>query len=170
MIEYEEWQRQLRSLYGSQIFQNWALCQEIRLVDDKNAVFLCLEPTHKLQESTKIIENKSLDHIELYLTYSKIYSEPLLLLRIWEEKSSEDILMTRLMFPCKVESLLGVEGKFQLGLDTFIDIGNTAWYSFHPCDTSSIVGDQEAFRPTYLRRWTSIFVFSWLGYEDCSYT
>ena len=74
--------------------------------------------------------------------------------------------MTKLMFPDDIESLLDVEGKFQLGLDTITNLENSVWYSFHPCDTSNIIGDQIEVMPTYLRRWVSIFVFSWLGYED----
>ncbi|CAI4045586.1 E2-like conjugating enzyme SKDI_12G0170 [Saccharomyces kudriavzevii IFO 1802] len=165
MILYEEWRSQLDLLFNSNVLQSWALCQEIHLDDKTNALSLRLRPTHRLQEDTKRVEKKSLDHIQLCLTYSKIYNEPLLLLRIWEEKCTENILLTKLMFPAKVESLLGVEGKFQLGLDTVIDLENSLWYSFHPCDTPNIVGDLPEFKSTYLRRWVSIFVFSWLGYE-----
>ena len=166
MIPYQEWHTQLQLLYNSQIFQNWALCQEIHLNDEKDALSLRLKPTRQLQKNTERIENKSLDHIQLYLTYSKVYSEPFLLLRIWEDKSTNGISMTKLMLPSNIESLLGVEDKFQLGLDTIIDLESSVWYSFHPCDTSSIIGDQAEFMSTYLRRWVSVFVFSWLAYED----
>lgn len=166
MIPYQEWHSQLQSLYDSQIFHNWALCQDVHLNDEKDGLLLRLIPTRQLQKNTERIENKLLNHIELYLTYSKVYNEPLLLLRIWEEKSIDGIPMTKLMLPTDIESLLDVQGKFQLGLDTIINLEGSVWYSFHPCDTSCIVGDQAEFMSTYLRRWVSIFIFSWLGYED----
>lgn len=160
MISYKDFNDQLKRLYDSQTLQRQG---SVSLVLHKNdSVVMQISVPHTVTK-----ESPALSHLELKITYSPVYQEPLLLLRLWRRDSSQDD-MTDLVspwFPQDIRALLGIDKSFQVELDAVVSPVShfqETWYSIHPCDTAEIVGDQVQYVDGYLERWFSVFVFSWL--------
>ncbi|CCE93546.1 E2-like conjugating enzyme TDEL_0G01790 [Torulaspora delbrueckii] len=156
MISYQRYCDQLHQLYDSKTLQNQIVVQVVRLLDDSILLQTAVPSTAK-----------DLSHLELKITYSQVYQEPLLLLRVWrKDQSQEDESdFVSLWFPQDVSALLGIDKSFQLELDAVVSPTShlqETWYSIHPCDTAEIVGDQAKYADGYLNRWLSVFLFSWL--------
>ena len=188
MLSYQEFKDQLKTLPQS-ITNVWKLNSQqeqlypysIQTVyipgNDVPTLNISIEPTTDIpcdNNNPSIFTrasgdyNTNLTRLEFKVTYSTVYSEPLLLLRLWRLDTDDEIgLTTKLWFPVDINKLLfGKEEEddvpFRVSLDTFDGLGGT-WYFFHACDTGAIVGGEGVVDECYLRRWISVFLVSWWG-------
>lgn len=174
MIGYSEYREQLLKIYQSAILQDWSCCQQVFYRGEDDSIILqTIVPSHAVISAA--LANVKLAHLEFKITYTSVYQEPQLLLRLWQKKNLqldklefEDDMLTP-WFPPNVQQILGIVGQFQLGLDTVATTmahKQEAWYSIHPCDTADIVGNQENYSDKYLSRWLSVFLFSWVNSSE----
>lgn len=166
MILRSEYLNQLRKLHDSSFLEERCTILNSHYMVEEDALIL------QAAVPPSVLETFSLAYIEFKITYTPIYQEPFLLMRLWrkysmqESKDDFDDDMITLWFPADVKQALGIMQDFQVGLDAISSTSEKtqeAWYSFHPCDTAQIVGDQELYRGNYLERWLSVFLFSWYG-------
>ena len=180
MLSYQEFKDQLRTLpqsitnLRSQLSPNPYSIQTVYLQgNNEPTLSISIEPTTTdtpNDKNTSIFTrasteyNTNLARLEFRVTYSTVYSEPLLLLRLWRLDVDDEIGLTttRLWFPADINKLLfgkdGDEGNvpFRVSLDTFSGCLGGTWYFFHACDTGAIVGGE--CRQNYLTRWISVFL------------
>lgn len=152
-LEYEQFVQQLTRLAESrELYKNLPLLQH-DLVHSP----CCLHLT--VPNSTR----NTGGHIELLITFSRVYREPLLLIRVWATTALDGIETSQLAHSAETMATLRIPSYLTLGLDTILDAQyphalQGAWYSVHPCDTRDIVGDDVTVRDTYLDRWVSVFL------------
>ncbi|QLG75052.1 hypothetical protein HG535_0H03790 [Zygotorulaspora mrakii] len=157
MISHSEYCRQLNSAYNEGSVQANPYCQQIVYDSSSHTILM------KTGIPSKASNSMRLDHLEFKITYSHVYQEPLLLLRIWIREHNDEFTMSKLWFPKDVKQILNIDSAFQLGLDSIssdMRQHQEAWYSFHPCDTSYMIGDKPEYLDKYLERWLSVFLFS----------
>ena len=178
MLSYQEFKDQLRTLpqsitnLWSQLSPSPYSIQTVYLQgNNEPTLSISIEPTTTdtlNDKNTSIFTrasteyNTNLARLEFRVTYSTVYSEPLLLLRLWRLDVDDEfgLTTTRLWFPADIDKLLfGKDDRdvpFRVSLDTFGGCLGGSWYFFHACDTGAIVGGE--CRQNYLTRWISVFL------------
>lgn len=156
MIPYSKYCEQLRELYDSKLLQSHRLVNIVRYLDDSILLHAAVPAS-----------STDLSHLELKITYTHVYQEPLLLIKVWqrEHPGNEYIDLVSPCYPQDIRALLGIDKSFQVELDAVISPKThtqETWYSIHPCDTAEIVGGQAQFLDGYLKRWISVFLLSWV--------
>lgn len=160
MLPHKKFCEQLAELYHTGALQKSPLCQHVFYDTENHSMYVATAPPTNVDAVLK------LDHLELKITYSDVYQEPQLLLRVWQEDLDSEFTGIKLWFPQDVKRVLDIGNQFQLGLDAVSTDTNQStgvWYSFHPCDTADIVGDKVEYIDKYLERWLSVFLSSWLA-------
>ena len=174
MLTYKQYCRQLQELSLPDIHGSECITKML-LTCFKNGdeMVIRVKPTQKIIHRC-ILECIKVNYIDLKISYSKIYQEPILLLQIWIELNPDDdknvdimenIDNSKLFYPKGLQYILNIPpDQYEIELDTLSGsqmTHNSAWYSFHPCNTSNMIGSDSRYLNSYLQRWVSVFIISW---------
>lgn len=155
MITKTQFDTQLQQIYAERILQGRTDVQVVFFQD--SALLIHLSPKPSIREKTGA--TLLLGRIE----YSEIYQEPSLYIQLIEHKRGLDGLEIishpsindmNVFLPDDYQTLFVIQPEI---------LDGSVWWCFHQCDTSKIVGENSSTTDTYLKRWISVFLFSWLG-------
>lgn len=158
---YDEYKQQLKSLIISEQWQ--ALPNKIQSIysNDLSSVQCICSPS---LSTAKLFDLPLSSQVEFRIIYSQVYNEPTLLYRIWKIHTDPDLEITNkiLLFPSNLEDKFQNLFNFTSSIESIPSCNNEIWYMLHPCDTAQIVGEDSSAKETYLLRWFSVYILSWL--------
>ncbi|CCE65357.1 hypothetical protein TPHA_0K02270 [Tetrapisispora phaffii CBS 4417] len=169
MLEQAEYRRQLKALSFETIWEQNGLDRDrlLQVCSNNDCMSIKIKPTNsRFPHPSPNRHRANLSHIDIKITYSRIYNEPVLYLRLWKSvpcSMSPDLEELSPYYPSDVyESLAIDKSQFTVELQHVeCDAGaNEVWYCVHPCDTQDRIGMLH--REQYLSRWVSVYLLSWL--------
>lgn len=155
MITKTQFDTQLQQIYAERTLQDRTDVQVVFFQDSTLLIHLSPKPSIREKTGATLL----LGRIE----YSEIYQEPSLYIQLIEHKRGLDGLEIishppindmNIFLPDDYQTLFVIQPEI---------LDGSVWWCFHQCDTSNIVGENSSTTDTYLKRWISVFLFSWLG-------
>lgn len=154
MLTEQEFLHQLHRIYIDQTFQKWSKCNQINYTS--TSLTLNIKPTHR------ILQTIDATSVLLRIQYSNIYKEPTLYIKLFcDYIDSNGVQISKVCIPSDMTVILPKEYRDSFFIEPE-QLEDNVWWCFHQCDTPDIIGDDQLYKKTYLQRWVSIFIFSWL--------
>lgn len=154
MLSLEEYKTQLSQLYQSKVFQARSDCITFN--------FSTIIFTIYFKANNRILDATGASVVILRIEYSEIYRESTLYIQLQHEFTDvSGLLVTKLcivpdmgvILPKPVQSIFVIEPE---------QCDGAIWWCFHQCNTKYIIGDNQSYKDTYLERWVSSYIYSWV--------
>lgn len=155
MLTKTQFKEQLEGIYTEQILQDRD--------DTKVAYFEDARLLVHLTPKASITQGTGATLLVARIEYSDIYNEPTLYIQLLKQEVGQNGLETSSHPKVKdMNKFLPDEYKTLFVVQPEV-LDSSVWWCFHQCDTQEIVGRSDRNSDTYLKRWMSVFLFSWLN-------